>query len=71
MPLEYYELTKVIIPDSDGVRLCTAALITCGLCAKMISSSGGPGSGSVCIECADLVISGQARGAVVWEENGK
>lgn len=68
MPLEYYELKKVTIPDSDGLGIATAAFITCGLCGKAIDSMGGPGNGPICIPCGDIVKSGHARGAIKWDE---
>jgi hypothetical protein len=67
---EYYELKRVTIPATKPgeFRMASAAVRSCGLCAKAISGSGGPGSGSICIECGDLVKKGQARGAIKWDD---
>ena len=68
MPIEYYELTRVTIPDlkPGEIRLTTAALITCSLCGGCIDSNGGPGDGPICIPCGDIVKSGLARTAIKW-----
>jgi hypothetical protein len=65
---EYYELKHVKVPDSKpgDFRMASAAFRDCGLCARPISSSGGPGSGSICVSCAEIVKSGRARGAIKY-----
>lgn len=70
MPLEYYELKRVTIPDPRPGEMvfATAALITCGLCGTCIGGMGGPGDGPVCIPCGDLVRHGQARTAINWKQ---
>jgi hypothetical protein len=70
MPVEYYELKRVTIPDQKpgAMTLRTAALITCGLCGACIDGCGGPGSGQVCVPCGDVVRRGEARGAIKWDE---
>lgn len=69
MPLEFYELTKVTVPDREpgSSRLSSASVMACGLCGKTISGCGGPGS-FVCIECGDVVKSGEAKGAIKWDD---
>lgn len=68
MPVEYYELTKTIIPDpvEGEFTLVTAAVLSCGLCGGCIDGMGGPGDGVICIPCGDVVKSGQARTAIKW-----
>jgi hypothetical protein len=70
IPLEYYELQKITIePTKPGeFRLVTAAVVTCGLCGGMIDGMGGPGCGAVCVRCAEVVMRGQARGAIKWSD---
>lgn len=64
----YYTLTKQEI-KSGGIQ--TRAFRICGLCSRPISPSGGPGRGSVCLECGDALKAGQLRGAVVWEDESE
>lgn len=70
MPLEYFELTKVTVPDAkpNEFRLVTAAIIDCGLCGEMIDGMGGPGHGAICLRCAEVVMRGDARGAIKWSD---
>lgn len=67
--VEYYDLDRVTIePAKPGeFRIATAALVTCGLCARTISGMGGPGHGSICIPCGDALVRGELRGAVKWD----
>jgi hypothetical protein len=69
MPVEYYELKRVTIEDSnlEKMNLRSAALIVCGLCGECINGMGGPGNGSICMPCGDLVRRGAARGAIKWD----
>lgn len=71
MPLKYFELQPVEIPDPEPgeVRIATAAVLDCGLCGGMIDGMGGPGYGAVCVQCADVVFRGQAVGAIKWSRN--
>jgi hypothetical protein len=71
MPLEYYELQRITIPDPEPgeFRIASAALLTCGLCGTTIDGSGGPGDGPICIPCGNVVRRGQARGAIKWSES--
>lgn len=70
MPLEYYELTKVVIPDAKPgeFRLATAAIIDCHLCGTVIDGMGGPGHSPICTRCADVVMRGEAMGAIKWDD---
>ena len=65
--ISYYKLEKVTIENRPG-GIATAAVRSCGLCGTMISGMGGPGSGSVCIPCGNLVKSGQARSCIDWSQ---
>lgn len=65
---EYYELKHVIVPPRQPGAFASAAFRDCDLCGRPISSSGGPGHGSICISCAEIVKSGQARGAIKYGE---
>jgi hypothetical protein len=68
---EYYRLTRVSLPPRDSNSFASAALITCGLCGGMIDSCGGPGDGAICLRCAEVVLSGQARTTIVWDKGTK
>lgn len=70
MPVEYYELKRVTIPDvkPGEFHIASAALITCGLCGDCIDGMGGPGHGPICIRCGDVVKRGEARGAIKWDK---
>lgn len=64
----YYAL-KFIEPQPNvqgKLRLMTAAVMTCGLCGRTISGMGGGGI-YLCKPCGDVVASGQAQHAIVWE----
>lgn len=71
MATEYYELKRITIHDAKPgeFRIASAAIMDCGLCGKIISGSGGPGNGPVCIECGDVVKRGEARGAIKWDQS--
>ena len=73
MPLRYYELSLVEIPDPKPgeFRMATAAIRDCGLCGGIIDGMGGPGNGSICLRCAEVVKRGEARGAIKWDGKGK
>lgn len=65
--VEYYTLQKVAVNKGEA-RVTTRALLQCDLCGAVIDTSGGPGAGTLCSKCADLVKRGDARGCVVWED---
>lgn len=69
MSLKFFELQPVEIadPEPGEFRIATAAIRDCGLCGEIIDGMGGPGNGSVCVRCAEVVIRGEARGAIKWE----
>ena len=64
---KYYRLEEAEIVRRKG-QLVTQAFILCGLCGSAISSNGGPGSGSVCKPCGDLLRRGELRSCVDWSE---
>lgn len=70
MPLDYYELKSVSIPDPKPgeFQIRTASVMDCGLCGACISGMGGPGDGAICIPCGDVVRRGEARGAIKWDK---
>lgn len=63
---EAYRLVRCDITKGTKNALVTQALVQCGLCGTTLSATGGPRSGSICKPCGELVMSGQARGAVSW-----
>lgn len=69
MPIEYYRLERVVIPDPKPGkrRIVNAAVFSCQLCNKTISGHGGP-SEEICIECGDLLKKGELKGAVIYED---
>lgn len=66
---KYYEL-RPVYPDDHiaGMRLVTAAVHHCSLCSGMIDTMGGPGHGSVCVRCAEVILSNGAIGCIIWED---
>lgn len=65
---DYYELRKVTPSQPGELVIRTAAVLCCDLCGGVIDSMGGPGHGAVCVRCADVVMSGRARGAIKWDD---
>lgn len=63
----YYELKPVEERASQPGAFLTAAVRSCGLCGETIEGMGGPGPGSVCVRCAEVVMRGEARGAIKWD----
>ena len=68
--VKYYELKEVSYKKFTG-GLRTAAFRNCGLCGCAIDTSGGPGSGSICIPCGDALKTGGLRGCVNWDESNE
>lgn len=64
----HFELTHRPAIDLTG-RIVTAAVMTCGLCGRVISGSGGPGYGVVCEPCGTELQRGALVGAVVWSDD--
>lgn len=67
--LVYHELRRVEIPPAKPgeFQILSAAVMSCGLCDKVISGMGGPGRGVICESCAGLLMSGRLRGAVRYD----
>ena len=63
---KFYDLKDQKTVEAGDIA--TAALITCGLCADVIDSMGGPGNGAICERCGDELKRGVLRGCVVWED---
>ena len=70
MPVEYYTLKRVVIPDPKPgeFRLQSAALFCCQLCNSTISGMGGPAGPDICVQCGDHLERGQLRGAVIYDQ---
>lgn len=54
-PIVFYELEKKEITHDFFV---TAAFRNCSICATTIDSMGGPGWGSICVDCAKAIFEG-------------
>lgn len=65
---ECYELKHLVVPPLGQGQIASAAFIDCDLCGRPLSSCGGPGRGYICMSCAEIVMSGQARGAIKYGE---
>lgn len=50
--------------SSDGLRIATAAVLSCDLCDQTIDGMGGPGAGALCCLCGADLAAGRLRGAV-------
>ena len=68
--IEYYELERVSKELKKGC-IVTACCRVCDTCGTMISGMGGPGSGSICVPCGDVLRSGQARSVIDWSQQTK
>lgn len=70
MTIKCYELRELVIepPKPGEFRIVTAAVWACALCGGTIDGMGGPGNGEICERCAEVLKSGNARGAIVWEK---
>ena len=56
--VEFYELKKRSATLSGIV---TAAVWGCAICDRAIAGMGGPGSGEICVLCADDITSGRMK----------
>ncbi len=65
---EYYVLTPVYRPKVGEFSFVNASVGICGLCGGIATSMGGSNH-DICIRCAEVVIRGQARGTIIWEDN--
>ncbi len=65
--IEYYTLEPVYEPDPDHPTFVNASVGFCCLCGDMATGMGGS-RGDVCLRCAEVALSGRARGAIVWED---
>lgn len=57
--IAYFELKPV--PQVQSGSIATSALRFCAICDVTVETMGGPGSGSICPECAALIKSGQVK----------
>lgn len=56
----YYELVKRT-NTYDPRAFVTAAVWSCALCGETIDGMGGPGSGEICVKCAEEILSGKLK----------
>lgn len=61
---EYYVLTPVYKNPNAFVN---ASVGFCRTCGGMATGMGGSDH-DICLRCAEVLISGEARGAIVWED---
>lgn len=64
---EYYVLTPVYPPKPGEFAISNASIGTCQLCGGIATGMGGSDR-AVCLRCAEVVMKGQARGAIIWED---
>lgn len=64
---EYYTLTPVFAPAPGDFSFVNASVGVCCTCGGIATGMGGS-RGDVCLRCADVLLSGKARGAIVWED---
>lgn len=67
---EYYELVPVFPAPPDSFVIANASVGICCLCGRPVTGMGGSNN-QICVPCAGVVMSGQARTAIVWEDDGK
>lgn len=65
---EYYVLTPIYPPQPGEFRIANASVGTCQLCGEVATGMGGSNN-DVCLRCAEVVIAGQARGAIKWDDS--
>lgn len=65
---EYYRLVPVYPPKRDEFAIANASVGICGLCGGMATGMGGSND-QICTPCAKVVLSGRARGSIVWGED--
>lgn len=65
--LVFYTLERheVLPPKPGEFRLSTAAVRECETCGNIISGMGG-GEPSICEPCAQVIMTGRARGTIQW-----
>jgi hypothetical protein len=61
---DYYTLTPVF--QTQGM-LVNASIGICCTCGGVATGMGGS-NGDVCLRCAEVLMSGQARHTIVWNE---
>lgn len=66
--IEYYTLTPVYKHDPNEFRIATAAVGLCCTCGAIATGMGGS-PGDVCLRCAEVLLHGGARGAIVWDDD--
>ncbi len=64
---EYYVLKPIYPPEPGEFRFVNASVGICQLCGATATGMGGSHE-DICLRCAEVVIAGQARGAIKWEE---
>lgn len=62
----YYTLEPVYEAAPDEFRICNASVGICCTCGGIATGMGGSRA-DVCLRCADVLMRGKARGAIVWE----
>lgn len=66
-PVAYYTLTPIYEPEPGEFIIANASVGTCCTCGGIATGMGGS-SGDVCLRCAEVLMRGQARGAIVWDD---
>lgn len=64
---EYDVLQPVHPPEPGEFLFLNASVGFCGLCGNIACGMGGSND-IVCVRCAEVVMSGQAKGAIKWDE---
>lgn len=63
----YYTLTPVFEPEPGEFRMVNASVGTCCTCGGIATGMGGS-RGDVCLRCAEVLLGGNARGAIAWDD---
>ena len=63
----YYTLTPIFDPEPGETRIANASVGVCCTCGDIATGMGGS-HGDVCLRCAEVLMSGVARGAIIWED---
>lgn len=67
--ISHYQIVPVYDLEEGDFMLVNASVGTCGLCGGNATGMGGSDD-QLCTRCAEVVLAGKARGAIVWEEEG-
>lgn len=67
----YYTLKWNEAKERNPRALRNASVDLCHLCGAVVNAMGGTRKAVICKPCGDVVVDGQCRGAINWEDDGE